>query len=245
MGFNLASFAVGKKSGEDVFATIAVKSDQGAPVTATDGKKVVKASKTDGFALLPIPTPKSVPQAWTVQEKINGKTISKIILVETYGARYEATVKDITLIKNKAAATDYCRISNAIGDGAVFKGRGFTRTTDEPVLFCGADGSYNSYCVVSNSSTPPEHTYLSMGDLKYTNTITLQNGKTLYCHFMNGMWTNDISTIEWTVDGKSENLGNTTYIGCSGSLTTAVLSATGTNASEFEEILNEFYEYWS
>lgn len=246
MAFDIVSFLIGNMIGGDVFATLAVSFENGAIVSATDGNKTIKASTTNGFALLPVPTPSNGSQTWTVYSKLNGKTLSKSVLVDTYGARYEVFITNVDVLKDKAAATNDCRLSNAIGDGAVFKGRWFTRTTAEPVLFCGADGtpnaSNNSYCVVSTSSTPPEHTHSSYGDLAYTNTITLQNGRTLYCHFMSGMWATDISTISWTVDGKSENLGNTTYIGCSGSLVTDVLSIIGTNATGFEEILNEYYD---
>ena len=122
-----------------------------------------------------------------------------------YGADYN--------LKGEAEATNYCRLSTAIGDGASFDGRYFTRTSNEPVIFCGRLGSnrYNSYCVISTSSTAPAETHNDYGNLVSGGTITVQGVK-LYVYVMSGQWAQPLTNIAYTYEGTTLHFTDDAYI---------------------------------
>lgn len=122
-----------------------------------------------------------------------------------YGANYD--------LKGEAEATNYCRLSTTIGDGASFSGRSFTRTSNEPVIFCGMLGSnrYNSYCVISTSSTAPAETHNDYGNLVSGGTITVQ-GVTLYVYVMSGWWAEPLTDVVYTYEGTTLHFTDDAYI---------------------------------
>ena len=119
---------------------------------------------------------------------------------------YVIELDSFALLKQDMANTAYVRLSNAIGDGATFSGRYFTRTTDEPVIFITKySGGYRSYGVLSLSNTKPAETHNGYGDLVLGGTNTV-NDTTVYLYVMSGQWSSGTPT--YTVDEESVTLEN-------------------------------------
>lgn len=149
-----------------------------------------------------------------------------------YGANYD--------LKSEAEATNYCRLSTTIGDGASFSGRSFTRTSNEPVIFCGYLGNtgYNSYCVISTSSTAPAETHKSYGNLVSGGTITVQ-GVTLYVYIMERQWSSPLTNVVYTYEGTKLHFTYDAYIN-SPATSSAECTVGGASAQVFMALLEMY-----
>jgi hypothetical protein len=140
---------------------------------------------------------------------------------------YLVDLDSFDVLKQDMAETSYCRLSTAIGDGATYNGRYFTRTTDEPVIFISMrNDSYMSYGVLSLSATPPSQTYNGYGNL-VKDSQAIIDSSTVYLHRMNGMW-NSGSPV-YTVDSASVTIDNSTLYSKSGTWTCNVQPEAITN----------------
>lgn len=119
---------------------------------------------------------------------------------------YVIELDSFALLKQDMSETTYVRLSNAVGDGATFSGRYFTRTTDEPVIFITKYSSgWRSYGVLSLSNTKPAETHSGYGDLVLAGTNTI-NDTVVYLYVMSGQWSSGTPT--YTVDEESVTLEN-------------------------------------
>lgn len=137
-----------------------------------------------------------------------------------------------------AETTTYCRISTAVGDGASFNGRYFTRTSNEPVVFCGYAGTNgsNSYCVISKSATAPAETHNSYGELVAAGSIEINN-TTLYLYVMSGQWNIALTNIVYTYEAESLHFTTDAYIKAGSPATVE-----GSSAAEFIALLQGYTE---
>ena len=157
--------AIPTGGGGDAFAVIIVTYIQGHVCTATNGTVTLIAPDTSGLALFAIPTPATTPETWTLTDSDGQSTVTKTVSVAEYGEVIHVRVGDtIAMLKSDMDSTLYTMLSTAVDDGATESGRWFKRTTNEPVIFLDyyssndTQNSYNSYAVISLSSTPPAHT---------------------------------------------------------------------------------------
>lgn len=87
-------FVVGGSSNSNVYAFLIVSYPAGSTCTATNGTKTLRAKNTSGSWVFNIPTPKNLPETWTVTSKNNGntKTSSKSVVINTEGQWEEITL---------------------------------------------------------------------------------------------------------------------------------------------------------
>lgn len=125
---------------------------------------------------------------------------------------YSSTAEEISY---QSISDFYCRLSQHTGDGAVFGGRGFTRTTDSPpLLFINVQyqSGYNSYGVLSNHSEIPAYTGDYYGSLYPSGTLTV-DGNIFYIYTMGGWWSSSRDDIYYTVNGSTFNFaGSACYL---------------------------------
>lgn len=195
----------------DTYAFIKAQYDSGDTCVATNGTIVLHAEDTSGYYVFGIPTPSLTPETWTVSSTNASETVTRTVDIVNKGDSINVSVVHDSIVRLKAdmLATEYCYLSNAIGDGASEGGRYFTRTTaDPPALFIDYyhTTGYNGYGVVSLSNNVIAHTASTWGQLNYVDSYTTTKGTTYYGYVMAGQWQNQFPT--YTVDGISYSRGN-------------------------------------
>lgn len=166
--------------------------------TATNGTDTL-TSNTSGFYVFSLPEPQTYPETWTISTTISGTVVSEQAVIYGKGESHTVVLTDepntISFLKAEFAKTNYARLSNTIGDSVNFRRRGFTRTTNEPILFLNChyrENSYYSYSFIAFGSNAPAGTNIdSYGGISsglFTYDIF---GIPVCSGFMNGWWNVD------------------------------------------------------
>jgi len=190
-------------------------------------------SNTSGEWIFPLPA----SGTWTLS--CNERSVQKAV------SAYEMSVcrvrgKTYSEIKAECLLTDYVRLSNTSGDKAICRGSGqdryFERTSNEPVLIIPyiSDSTYRGYTFFSKQNTISGNAS-SYGDLTQAEQYTTSSGSSIYMFRHTSPW-----GINWNAVVKAncdsvENIFGTDTLFELGSK-----EFIGTNASQLEEIVDEY-----
>ena len=198
-------------SGDNTYAFIIVSYPTGETCTASNGTDTLYAIGTSGYFVFSIPAPVSTPETWTVYSNNGSTTLQASVTISSKGESHSVILShdNIAALKADMALTEYCMLSNAIGDGASENGRYFTRdSSDPPAIFIDHyyTTGYNGYGVITINASGISYTNSSYGNLIYRNSYTTVSGTTYHYWCMDGCWQYYFPT--YTIDGNTISRGN-------------------------------------
>ena len=211
--------------------------DIGATCSLSNGDITISAANVNGRTVFALPLSSNLPETWTAIATDGTNTVNKTITVTQNG---QSISLDMTYsLANLFADIPYAKVSETVGDIVDFRGRRAARNTSDPVVVCPFwSGAYGTWAIISRNSEVDmaQASAPSYGYSFYT--LEINSGtKTLYVHSL-ASWDRNAG-VAFIHNNNIINLTNEAYLTVDGNNNVIIA---GTNASEFESLLNAYYD---